>query len=130
MAIRYVVPDPIAELSSWTYTVTLKVPDATGVLIPLALTDVQTLTLTLYDLSSGTIINSINHVDIKNTGRGTYAATTGKLTISFHSADTPIVSATLDLERHVALIEAIYNAGIDRLEHEVEFTVRNLTRVP
>jgi hypothetical protein len=115
---------PINELNSWSFTADLSKDDGTA-LGPSALT---TLTLTLYDVTTNAIINAVDHVDIKNTGRATLDAL-GHLVVSLTSADNPIVG-TGAKEKHKALIIGTWNAGAGYLSQEIIFTVVNVNKVP
>lgn len=115
------------ELTAWTASLTMKKPDGAGGLVPLALAEITTLTLTLYNLSTLAIINSITDVDIKNTGRGVMHATSGVLTVTFEDADNPITAGG---EWHVGLIEAAYNGGTRTARAELVFRMRDLEKVP
>jgi hypothetical protein len=126
MSLRTVLADVIPEKSTWRYTGVLK--DETDVVVAAA--QLTTLTLTLYALDAAlTIINSVDAVNILNTGRGTVHATNGTLTIVFLPADSPIIDATLIAERHLALIQWTYAGGAKAGRHEVEFEIRNLSKV-
>src|SRR5689334_10602277 len=99
----------IAEKTTWRLTATLV--DETAAAVPSA--SVSTLTLTLYNRDSATkeIINSVDHVNILNTGRGTLHATSGLLTITLDPNDNAIIDSMSDLEWHRALIEGTYSGA-------------------
>lgn len=121
--------DWLVEGSTPQYVTTLTDVDGTTPLLPAQLV---TLTLTLYDLSSGanTIVNSCNQANILNTGRGTIEAD-GTLTIQLTALDTAILVATRAYEKRRLLIEWTWGpAGIYVGRHEVDVVIRNLTRVP
>lgn len=122
MAFRFVVPDAIPETSTWRYTAVLK--DHTGAAIAAA--QLATLTLTLYNVDTLAIINSIDDMNILNANRGTVDAN-GNLAIVLIPADNPIVNTVLIEEVHRMLIEYTYGSNAGR--HEVEFKVRNLDKV-
>lgn len=115
---------PVNELNSWSFTCDLTKDDGT-VLGPTAL---DTLTLTLYDVATGTIINAVDHANIKNTGRGALDAL-GHLVVSLVSADNPIVGSGTK-EKHKALIIGTWNSGAGYTSQEVLFTVVNVNKVP
>lgn len=117
----------VAEQTTMRITATLV--DEAGAAIPSA--GLTTLTLTLYNRDSATqeIVNSVNAVDILNTGRGTVHASSGLLTIVLEPADNTIINATNDLEWHRALIQGTYAAGAKAFRYEIEFQVRNLAKV-
>mgnify|MGYP001575745030 CR=1 FL=1 len=102
--------------------------DEAGTAIPLSA--IQTATLTIYarDEATKPIINSVDHVDIKNANQGTIHATSGLLTLNLNSLDNAINNATNDLEWHRLLIEVGYNST-KTFKYEIEFPVRNLAKV-
>lgn len=116
----------IPEKSSAVITMTLV--DETGAPVPLAA--IQTATLTIYALDEDgqPLINAVDHVDIKNVGRGTIHNTSGLLTLRLGSLDNSIVNSTNDLEWHRLLIEVGYNST-DVLKQEISAQVRNLNKV-
>lgn len=77
------LPSPFAAGSTPIYLSQIVDPYGTG--IPAA--DFSVLTLTLADTLSGAIINSVNQVNILNTGRGTIDSS-GNLQIQLTAADT------------------------------------------
>jgi hypothetical protein len=107
---------------------TMTLLDDAGVAVPLSA--IQTVTLTLYarDEASQPILNMVDHVDIKNTGRGTIHATSGLLTVTLESLDNSIQNSANPLEWHRALIEVGYNTT-KKLKFEIDLAVRNLYRV-
>jgi len=117
----------VAERTTHRLTATLL--DETGTAIAAA--GLDTLTLTLYnrDSSAKEIINSVNQVNILNTGRGTVHASSGLVTIVFQPADNQVVDNSVDLEWHRALIEGTYGSGTKAFKHEIDFQVRNLNKV-
>jgi hypothetical protein len=130
---RHTVLGERPERTPWTFTLTLEKPDGAGDTEPITLAELVSLRLWLYDVDTDGIINSISNVDIKDTGRGTFGDTDGRLTVTLHSADNAIVTATKAKERHRALIIATYTALTGETETvpiEVAFTVQNLHRVP
>lgn len=103
--------------------------DETGAAVPLA--GLSALTLTLYNRDSATqeLINSVNAVNILNTGRGVLHSTSGLLTITLLPADNAIIDGSQDLEWHRALIQATYGGGAKAMRYEIDFQVRNLSKV-
>ncbi len=93
--------------------------------------DLTTLTLTLYDFISGTIINSRSKQDILNKNNVTIDGN-GLLTWDMVVADNAIMGTSVlvgGLEQHVALFE--YTWGVAKAwKHEVKFDVLNLAKVP
>ena len=117
----------IEEGSSWYYTSILK--DEKGVALPS--TALTTLTLTLYDLMNATlaIVNSVDKINILNTGRGLVDAN-GKLDLTLLPADTGILVASRLYERRRILLEYTYASGVKRQRREVNIIVKNLDKVP
>lgn len=108
--------------------ITMTLVDEAGAAVPLAA--IQTATLTIYarDEASQPLINSVDHVNVKNAGRGTIHATSGLLTLTLVAADNGLANSANDLEWHRLLIEIGYNST-QQLKYEIEFPVRNLYRV-
>lgn len=103
--------------------------DETGAVIPLS--DMTTITLTLYDDYTGTIINSRNAQNVKNTNNVTYTEA-GLLTWTLQPNDNIIVSSdvrTNSYEKHIALFEFTWDSGAKAGKHELEFQVRQLNKV-
>ena len=111
----------VREKSTGRYTATLT--DELGVVIPLS--SMTTLKLSLYDVRTGTALNSRTLQDVLNANNVTYHATSGLLTWSVQPADHAIVSARTDLtvERHRAVFDFTWNSGAKRDWHAVEFEV-------
>jgi hypothetical protein len=85
------------------------------------------LTLTLYDVKTEQIINSVDHVSILNTGRGSVDSS-GHLSITLTPSDNVLVG-TASHELHVALIEWTYASGTKTGRHEITFAVDNFLKV-
>lgn len=98
--------------------------------LPVALADIDTAALTIYarDEPNQPLVNTVDHVDIKNVGRGTIHATSGLLTLTPVSLDNSIVNSASDLEWHRFLIEVGY-ASTKKLKYEIDLQVQNLYRV-
>jgi hypothetical protein len=116
----------IAERTSWYYSTILK--DERGQ--ALASVNLTSLTLTLYDLSGGAlaIVNSVDHVNILNTGRGLVDAV-GKLDLTLVPADTQILDSTRSYEKRRALLEWTYASGAKIQRLEVDFIIANVAKV-
>ena len=108
--------------------ITMTLLDESGVAVPLSAIDTATVTIYARDEAGQPIINSVDHVTIKNTGRGTIHATSGLLTLALVSADNSIQATGNDLEWHRLLIEIGYN-GTKALKYEIDAPVRNLNKV-
>lgn len=126
MALSTKASRTVTEGNSVIYTAILK--DAAGVVLPLA--SIDSITLTLYDVATGTIINSRTAQDVLNTNQVTIHATSGLLTWSALPADMAIVGTpdAGDVETHVALFECVYSTT-KGLNHEVTIYVQQLTNV-
>lgn len=119
------------ESSSAKLTATIQ--DESEAVIPAA--SLTTLTLTLYNQateladpdSTAAIINSRSRQDILN-ANGCTVSTGGVMTLTLTPADNVIVDDTKSSERHVALIEYSYAAGLKAGKEEVLIDVLNLSR--
>jgi len=126
MAIRSVSTKICPEKSTFQYQCDFL--DKAGVILGAG--DLTTLTLTLYNQDAAkTIINLVDAVNVKDTGRGAFDGTTKRFTLTLLPADAPMVDATKPLERHIALLKWTYNAGAEGGAHEIEIPVRNLYKV-
>jgi hypothetical protein len=100
--------------------------DETGATI----TTLTAVTLTLYDDSTGTIINSRTDQNVLNQNNVTFSGNT--LAWTLQPADNIIVTTgvrTNSYEKHVALFEYTYDSGNKSGKHELEFSVRQLKKV-
>jgi len=97
---------------------------------PMPIGSLDTLSVTLYDEQTGTIINDREDVDSKDANWGTFDTDTDEAVLEFEPADNPIVTASEELERHVLEITATYTAasGQRTVKDEIIFTVENLTK--
>lgn len=119
----------VKEGTGALYKATLK--DADGTVIPSA--NITAIILTLYDVSSGDIINSRNDQPVKNQNNVTIHATSGLLTWVVQAADNLIVRASRRVgtrEEHIALFEYNGNFTASPGKHEVDLSVLNLGKVP
>lgn len=93
-----------------------------------------TMTLTLYDVTSGDFINSRNKLDVKNVNDVTIAATGGLLTWLLQDVDNPIVAsvgtAIQKRQHHRALFEYTYDGDGSPGKWELDIHVLNLGKVP
>lgn len=112
----------LMEKASAQYTATLKDQNTT----PIPGGNLTSLTLTLYDVTTGTILNSRNAQDVLNKNNVTVDGN-GLLTWLVQPADTAIVDPSRLGETHCALWTFVYNGWTGR--HRVEMYVRNLTKV-
>ena len=115
------------EGTSAQYTATIT--DESETAIPLA--DLTAITLTLYDYTTGTVINSRTDQDVKNANDVTITSA-GVLTWNLKPADNVIVTTALHKnahEKHVALFEYTWDSGTTAGKHELTFEVRQLDKV-
>jgi hypothetical protein len=98
---------------------------------------IETMTLTLYDVSSNTIINSRNDQDILGpgkTGINNVDITSGGSVTWYLQPDDNIIVNSSAWEYHTALIEWTWNPGDGKGSRqgrqEVPILVENLNRVP
>lgn len=122
-------PIVVGERTTLTITSTIKDSRQPPVVIPISELTAVTLTLYVRDVAAQTILNTVDHVNILNTGRATLHATSGLMTLTLLPADTQVVDQTLDQEWHRALIEWTYNGGDKAGRMEIDFPVRNLSKV-
>lgn len=108
--------------------ITATLLDETGAAVPLSAISAATLTLYARDEAGQPLINSVDHVSIKNAGRGTIHATSGLLTIALDAADNSLHNSANDQEWHRLLIEVTYNTT-RQMKYEIDVAVRNLYRV-
>lgn len=98
---------------------------------PLGPTDLQSLTLSLYDKISGDIINSRTGQNVLNANQVTLDAY-GKLVWYWLPSDMVLVDSTKLIETHIALFEVKWLDSASRarqLNHEVVFVVNRVTNL-
>lgn len=100
--------------------------DAAGTALPGSA--IGALTLTLYELRTGSILNSRNAVSIKNANGGTIDSN-GDLTLTLSPADNAMLTQAVAHETHVALIRWTYNGGADAGWAQVDFRVHNQLKI-
>ena len=117
----------VPEKTTARYSVTLKDENKT----PIPLSDLTTVTLTIYDLDgfAQSIINSRNAQSIRNVNGGTVGATDGSVVVLLSMADTSMIDSTLDAERHKLLIEFTYNGGTKAGRHECVLLIIGAAKV-
>ena len=117
---RTMIPGHFAEETKCEINATLK--DETGAVVGSGrLTEC---TLTLYDKSTDTILNSQDAADILSS-----IDVNGVLSLALLPDDMAMKTATKKEEKHVALIHYEWDAD-GEANQEVEFRVRNMNRVP
>jgi len=131
MSAQTTQPFHARESSSAKLTATIQ--DESETAIPAA--SLATLTIMLYDQetelddpgTTAAIINSRNRQNILN-ANGCAVSTGGVMTMTLTPADNVIVDTDKSTERHVALIEYTYGAGLKSGKEEVLIDVYNLSR--
>jgi hypothetical protein len=119
---RTIIPDLVPEGATWRFKGILK--DEQGQVIQGSA--LATLTLTLKDRDTGTILNGVNAVNILNTGRGVVDEA-GLLRVTLTPADNVMQDSAKDLEAHVMVLRWTWGATAEKAgAHEVEFSVKNL----
>jgi hypothetical protein len=98
--------------------------DETGATITAGL---STLTLTLYERRTRTILNSRTASNVLNANGGTLTA--GVLTLVLSALDNALVSQDSTREDHVALLEYTWASGAKSGKKEITFTVANQVKV-
>jgi len=122
-----VVTDLTPEGVTATITGTIKDTSTPPVAIPAA--SLATVTLTLYNKSSGTVLNGRSETNIKNANDGTVDSN-GLLALTLTPADNALEAQSGSKETHVAQITWTYNGGASTGRALVEFPVANLRKVP
>ena len=101
--------------------------------VPVPLGAIGTMTLTLYDLATDTVINGRLDASVLNTGGGTLHPTSGAFTLRLGGADNPILQpaglAPGQTETHVALLEATWSSG-GAWAGQIKVLVRQIHRRP
>ena len=116
--------EPQLERSSGVVTATLT--DETGA--PVTLASLTTLTLTLYDKATRTILNNRLNQDVKNANNVTVHATSGLVTWAVQPADMAIVTSKDEV--HAAQFTAKWAAGAKEHSWIVLLPVANLDFYP
>jgi hypothetical protein len=131
MSAQTTQPFEAREASSAKLTATIQDESET----PIPAASLDTLTLLLYDQltqldspgSTTAVINSRNRQDILNVN-GCAISAGGVMTLTLTPADNIIVNTGKSSERHVALIEYTYAAGLKAGKEEVLIDVTNYSR--
>ena len=100
---------------------------------PVPLAAIGTMTLTLYDWATDTVINSRLDQSVLNVNGGTLHPTSGAFTLRLGGADNPILTpaglAPGQTETHVALLEATWSSG-GAWAGQIKVLVRQIHRRP
>lgn len=117
----------VFERTTPRYTATI-VDDRDNVL---ASGSLSTMTLTLYDKSTGNILNSRDDQNVLNANQVTIDSS-GNLVWIVQVQDLALVNTNETNETHVALFEWSWSAEslTKNGKHEIELAVKNLTKVP
>jgi hypothetical protein len=117
----------IRENSIAKYTAQLVDEDGVGI----SSADLNTFTLTLYNLSDGAIINSRNSQDVLNNNNVTVGST-GLVTWSIQQTDSVITDTVNqpEYETHIALWEWVWASNTKGSNLETELVIQNLTMIP
>lgn len=114
----------INERSTADYIATLQ--DTQGNV--LAGSAIVSLTLTLYELKSGAIINNRDGQNVLNQNDVTVDEN-GALLFSLQPDDGVIIDADCEYETHRAEFDCVFNAGAGRSTWDVDFFYRNLSKL-
>ena len=87
------------------------------------------LTLTLYDQVTGAVINSRSGQNVLN-ANGVTVDASGNLAWTLSPLDSPILTAELAIETHIALFQATWNGGLSGCNHEVSLPVKRVQLTP
>jgi hypothetical protein len=118
-------------LEETTGLLTFTLVDCDGAGVPVSM--LTTLTLTYYDVISGTIVNArnaqnvLNANDVSVTTVGSPAVTTVEWQIQ--PADTPMVDPALALEYRVAQFRWTWDSGTRHDAYQVQFAIENMAFV-
>lgn len=122
-AVLTIAGSPVAAATTPVYAAQLV--DATQTPVPGSALD--TLTLSIVDTLTGTVINSCNQVNILNTGRGSIDDL-GNLLITLEVGDTSLPETpTPNRISRSLIIDWSVNSGATVGRHEAQFIVVNLS---
>lgn len=100
--------------------------DGDGVPVPLAV--INTLTLTLYDEASKSIINGRSGQNVLNSSNVTVSAG-GVVIWTIQDLDNIIIDDSLGTELHVARFDWTFNGGLESGKHAIGLRVANFEKV-
>lgn len=117
----------VREDTTHTYATTITDENEQG----LGPADLDALTLTLYDVVSGDIINSRDAQSVLNANGGTLEAN-GDFTWLSEPDDMPILEDSRSYEEHIGVFEWAYpnGSGAKKGNRVVRFIVANSVKVP
>lgn len=119
----------VAELTNGRLTVLMK--DEAGAPVPLS--DLDSLTLDLYHLSSKNVINDRDHQDALNVNNVTVAATSGEVIWAWLPEDMPFLGVDTggrQITEIVAHFRATWDGGDKQAGYQHLFRVHNFKRYP
>jgi hypothetical protein len=98
--------------------------------VPIDASQTETLTLTVIDLATGTVVNAREAQDVLNTHDVTLLTSTGPtvttVTWAMQPEDTVQVGTRREVEPHLAIFEWSWDSGAQRQAHKVQFGVEAL----
>lgn len=106
------IEDPVVETTSCLLTGTITSDDGVTGFVP------TTCTLTLYDVTSGSIINSRSGVSIISS-----VAAGGVLSLALGILDNVLVDSTKEREWHRALIVWTWSSGAKKGAYTIEYAI-------
>lgn len=115
----------VRENSIAKYTGQLVDEDGAGI----SSADLNTFTLTLYNLADESIINSRSAQDVLN-NNGVTVGATGLITWTITQADNTLVDVTKEYETHVALWEWEWSGNTKGSNLETELVVESISLAP
>lgn len=107
---------------------TFKLRDAAVPPAVLTLAQILTLTLTLYDETTGAIVHARDHQNVLNAS-DVVVASNGTITWALQADDNQLLDPSLTWERHVALWEWTYGSPAIPGSAEMIFRVMNVRKV-
>lgn len=115
----------VQERQSGQVSFTLK--DETGAAVASAA--MSTMTLTLYNTRTGTILNSREAQNVLNANNVTMHATSGLVTWTMQPADNAIEQPGRDFEVHIGLFRMTWASGAKEFAHRVKLNVYNIGKM-
>jgi hypothetical protein len=116
----------VREGTVWRPPDTITLRDEAGVTI--GSTIMATMTMTLYDVDTGAIVNGVDGTDVKNT-RSCTLSTAGVFVLTLLGGDTVILDADRDYELRRALVEYTWPQAPTKSDClEVTVAIRNVQK--
>ena len=121
---------PVTEGTTPELTFTLA--DSAGTAV--ALSAIDSITMTVIEEKSGSTVNSRSAQDVKNTNNCTYHATSGLFTYDLQPGDVAIENATDNpigsIERHLITVTFVWDSSAESISKQFLLQIRNLKSVP